>query len=194
MRKILLISMLASTSLLVSCGESTATNAGNSSARTANTANNSAAKPAAADTASAEADVRKMVTEFEAALNKNDADAAGRFYADDYMLIDQDGQMQTKAARLDQIRTGKVKWEGLKFSDLKIRMHPAGDGAAITARATGKATVDGKTTDRNSMVTWVVAKRPEGWRFVNAQITDIKGDAAASPGGKPATNAAPANR
>jgi ketosteroid isomerase-like protein len=193
MRKLLFISMLATVSfLLASCGEPAATN--NSAAKPANAANNSAAKPAA-DTAAAEADVKKMLTEFEAALNKNDADAVGKFYADDYSLIDQNGQMQTKASRVEQIKSGKLKWENLKFTDLQVKIHPAGDGAVAWGRANGKVTMDGKSEERNSWVTWVAAKRADGWKFMHAQITDVKGDAAKPADEKPAAaNTAPANK
>ncbi len=171
--------LLVSASLLiVSCGAPAANNASNAGNKAAN-ASNSAVAPAA-DKAAVEADVKKFLADFETALNKNDADAVGKFYSDEYTLVDQDGAMQTKASRLEQIKSGKVKWEGLKFADIKINTHPAGDGAVVTAHATGKTTIDGKTAERSSMVTWVVRKSKDGgWQFINAQITDIKAGAAA---------------
>lgn len=193
MRKtISLIGILAASLLISSCGAPAANNAATN--KPANAANNAAAKPAA-DSAAVEADVKKFIADFEAALNKNDAEAVGKYYDETYTLIDQDGAMQTKASRLEQIKSGKIKWEGLKFSDLKVRTHPAGDGAVAHAHATGKTTVDGKTTDRNSMVTWVVRKGADGWHFIHAQITDVKAGAAKPAEEKPAAaNTAPANK
>jgi ketosteroid isomerase-like protein len=193
MRKLIsLIGLLAASLLMSSCGAPAANNAATN--KPANAANNAATKPAA-DAAAVEADVKKFIADFEAALNKNDAEAVGKFYDETYTLIDQDGVMQTKASRLEQIRSGKVKWEGLKFIDLKVRTHPAGDGAVAYAHATGKTTVDGKTTDRNSMVTWVVRKGADGWHFIHAQITDVKAGAAKPAEEKPAAaNTAPANK
>ncbi len=183
---------MAALLLISSCGAPAANNA--AANKPANAANNAAAKPAA-DSAAVEADVKKFITDFEVALNKNDADAIGKFYNDDYSLIDQDGAMQTKASRIEQIKSGKVKWEGLKFADLKVRTHPARDGAVVYAHATGKTTVDGKTTDRNSMVTWVVRKGADGWHFLHAQITDVKAGAQKPADEKPAAaNTAPANK
>ena len=76
--------------------------------------------------------------------------------------------------------------EGVKFGDLKIKTNPAGDGAAVTGRVTGKTTVDGKAEENNSMVTWVMGKsKDKGWQFVNAQITNIKADAAKADDKKP---------
>lgn len=167
----------AASAILFGCGGPAANN-GNAAkpANAGNTAASNAAKPAAADTAAIEADLRKFLSDFEAALNKNDADAVGKFYDDSYTLIDQNGELQTKASRIEQIKSGKVKWEGLKFDDINIRLHP--DGAVMYAHATGKSTVDGKTEDRQSMVTWVARKQPDGWKFIHAQITDMKGGAA----------------
>lgn len=192
LKKIILMATFVALPLVgASCGDQASTGS-NTANKPANAANNAAAKPA--DTAAVEADVKKFIADFEVALNKNDADAVGKFYNDDYTLIDQNGEMQTKASRLEQIKSGKVKWEGLKFSDLKVRTHPAGDGAAVYAKATGKTTMDGKTEDRNSMVTWVARKTPDGWKFLHAQVTDIKGGAA-KPADKPAeSNSAPANK
>lgn len=186
-----LIALAAMCFLLTACGDQTATNGSANKAANGGT-NANASKP---DTAAVEGEVKKMIADFEIALNKNDADAVGKFYNDDYTLIDQNGEMQTKASRTEQIRSGKVKWEGLKFGDLKIRTHPAGDGAVVYARATGKTTIDGKTDDRNSMVTWVTRKGPDGWKFIHAQITDVKGGAQRPAEEKPtATNSAPSNK
>lgn len=188
-RMICLITFLCGIALLsVSCGDPGAGNVANKPANAGNSANNAAAAPAA-DKAAVEAELKKMMDDFAAALNKGDAASLDKMYSDDYTLVDQNGAMQTKASRLDAIKGGKLKWEGLKFSDLKIKSNPAGDGAVIVGRASGKTTMDGKTEDRNSMVTWVAGKmKDKGWQFVSAQITDIKADAAKA-NDKPAANA-----
>lgn len=212
MKRILLAMMLATASFFIACDNQPAGNASKNTAN--NSTGNTGTATAPANTAAAEADVKKMMADFEAALNKGDAAALDKMYADDYTLIDQNGVTQTKAQRVDAIKSGKLKFDGLKFSDLKVNMHPAGDGAIITGKVTGKGIMDGKTEERNSMVTWVAAKGKDGsWRFVHAQITDIKdGAAKAEDKGKtddsgkkeddkpgeankaPAANTAPANK
>lgn len=175
MKKLMLMMMalIAASFLMISCGAPAANNSANAGNKPAN-----AATAPAADKAAVEAEVKKTIEDFAAALNKNDADALGKFYSDDYTLVDQNGQMQTKASRLEAIKSGAVKFEDMKFSDLKIKTHPAGDGAVVVARASGKNTVGGKTEERTSMVTWVMGKsKDKGWQLMNAQVTDIKGDA-----------------
>lgn len=160
--------------LFAGCGAPAANNAANAGNKAANTAT-----APSTDKAAVEAEIKKTMDDFAAALNKGDVDALNKMYADDYTLIDANGIMVTKAARVDAIKSGKVKMEGLKFEDLKIKTNPAGDGAVITGHVTGKTTMDGKTEENNSMVTWVMGKmKDKGWMFVNAQITNIKADAA----------------
>ncbi len=167
--------------------------AANTNSKAANApANNAAATAPVADKATVEAEVRKVMDDFAAALNKGDAAALDRIYSDEYNLIDQDGVAQTKSSRLESIKSGKIKWEGLKFGDLKIKTHPAGDGAIIIGHATGRTTMDGRTEERNSMVTWVMGKtKDKGWQFMSAQITDIKAGAAKPEDAK--TDDKPAN-
>ena len=177
MKRIFFVLMtLIVASFFTACGGSGANTASNKPSNAA--ASNAAAAPAP-DKATVEAEVRKTMDDFNAALNKSDIAALENISSDEYTLIDQNGAVQTKASRIEAIKAGKIKWEGLKFSDLKIKTHPAGDGAIVTGLVAGKMTIDGKTEDRNSMVTWVLRKsKDKGWQFINAQITDIKAGAA----------------
>jgi ketosteroid isomerase-like protein len=187
MKKLILMTMAltAASFMLISCGAPAANNAGNAGNKAANTAT-----APAADKAAVEAELKKMIDDFAAALNKGDVAALDKMYSDDYVLIDQNGTMQTKASRIESIKTGKVKMEGLKFEDLKIKTNPAGDGAVITAHVSGKNIIDGKSEDRNSMVTWVLGKmKDKGWQFVNAQVTDIKAGAPKAEDDKKADDA-----
>lgn len=161
-----------------SCAAPAANNtAANKPANAANAANSAAAP--VADKAAMETEIKKMMDDFAVALNKADGAALDKMYADDYALVDQDGVMQTKASRMEAIKSGKIKWEGLTFTDLKIKTSPSGDGAVVVGHAKGKTTTDGKTEERDSMVTWVLGKmKDKGWQFVSAQITDIKAGAA----------------
>ena len=162
--------------MFASCGAPAANNASNAGNKTANAANTATAP--AADKAAVEADIKKTLDEFAAALNKNDAGALEKHYTDDYTLIDQNGAIHTKASRIESVKSGAVKFEEMKFADVKVKTNPAGDGAVATAHVTGKSTMAGKSEARDSMVTWVLGKsKDKGWQFVNAQITDIKAGA-----------------
>lgn len=191
---LLLTTALFAAMLFTACGSPAANNsAANNSNNSNKPANSAGANNSSANTgnnAAGETDVKKFVGDFEAALNTNNPEAIGKFYDDTYTLIDQNGRVQSKSERLEAIKSGKAKWDGLKFSDVKVRMHPAGDGAVVSARATGKSTIDGKSEERTSMVTLVARKGPEGWKFIHAQITEIKGGAPSTA----ANTSTPANK
>lgn len=175
MRKTFLgLMAVAAAFIAVGCGGQAA----NSTANKPTNAGNGSTAPAA-DKAAVEAEVRKAIDGLADALNKGDIDALDKIFSDDYTLVDANGVVHDKAARMELARSGKMKFEGLKFSDLKIKTHPAGDGAVVVAHAKGKSMADGKGTDLNSTVTWVIGKsKDKGWQFMNAQITDIKAGAA----------------
>jgi ketosteroid isomerase-like protein len=161
----------------MACGGPAANNApANKPANAANAANTATAP--AVDKAAVEGELKKTIDEFVAALNKGEADGLTKFYTDDYEIVDQTGQVSTKAARLEAIKSGKIKMEGLKVDDLKFKINPTGTAAVVVGHITGKNLVDGKSEDRNSMVTWVIVKNDKGWQFTNAQVTDIKAGAA----------------
>ena len=178
-RIILSIMMLVTASIMFTSCEAPAGNnaAANNANKPANAANTAAAP--VPDKAVVEAEVKKAMDDFLAALNKNDAAALDKMYMDDYTLVDQNGAVQTKASRLETIKSGKIKFEGMAISDVKIKTAPNGNGSVVVGRVSGKNIVDGKTEERNSMVTWVLGRSKDNvWQFVSAQITDIKGGAA----------------
>jgi len=154
----------------IACGGPAANNA------PANKPANVATAPAV-DKVPIEGELRTTIDEFVAALNKGEADGLSKFYTDDYELVDQNGQVSTKAARLEAIKSGKVKFEGMKAESLKFKINPAGTAAVVIAHVTGKNVIDGKSEDRDSMVTWVIVKNDKGWQFTNAQVSDIKAGA-----------------
>src|SRR4051794_29015992 len=129
MKNIFLAMMaLAITSLFAACESKTPTNAGNKSANSANTANtsnsNSATNPAAT-----EADIKKLITDYAASTEKNDASAYDKITTDNFMFVSNDGTVQTKAERLATMRSGQTKYEVLKYDDVNVRVNPEGDGA-----------------------------------------------------------------
>jgi hypothetical protein len=119
------------------CNQSAVTN---SAAKPNNAANaNSAAAPTA-DKAAVEAEIKKLMDAAEAALAKNDADAMEKIYNDNYMLVNIDGSVQTKAERLAALRSGDAKYTAFSYSDVNIRVKPEGDAAVVIAKLMMKGT------------------------------------------------------
>jgi uncharacterized protein (TIGR02246 family) len=185
MKRILIGFMMLIASLVIACGDQ----GGNKPANNA-PANNSAAKPA--DPAASQAEIKKLMDTAQAALAKNDADAMEKIYADDYMLVNLDGSVQTKAERLASLRSGEAKYESFSYSDANIRISPGGDDAVAIAKLTMKGTFKGKPTDGDYRVTQVYTKTKDGWKQMSAQATKIEGGAAKTDDKTKAANTKPA--
>lgn len=174
--------MLITASLLIVSCDPGAGNAGNRPANTANSANNANAA-APANSAAIDADIRKLMADAATALAKNDAAAMDKIYADNYVLVNLDGSVQTRAERLDSLRSGETKYDSFAYDEISVRSNPEGTGAIAIARATIKGINKGKPVDGTIRVTQVYRKTADGWKQVSAQATPITADAAPAKAG-----------
>jgi ketosteroid isomerase-like protein len=95
-----------------------------------------------------------MENQWTKAAKAADGDAVGALLADDFVALDSDGTMHTKADVV--ARTKKAKWVTNEIGDLKVVVH--GDSAIVTGSWTGKGTDGtGKTVDAKERWadTWV---------------------------------------
>jgi len=189
--------ILSAALLLASCGAPAGNNTTVTNSNSTNTnankaaANTAPATASAADIAAAESAVKKLMDDASAALAKNDADAMDKIYNDNYMLVNIDGSVQTKAERLAALRSGTAKYTAFSYSEPNIRVKPDGSSAIVIAKLTMKGTFNGKPSDGDYRVTQVYGKMADGtWKQVTAQATKIEAGAApASANGNTATNA-----
>jgi ketosteroid isomerase-like protein len=164
-RSILIVSLLAAAFLIASCDSG----AGNTNAPKNASANNTAATTAPA--ANAEADVKKLVADLAAALGKNDTAALEKIYSDDYMLVQQDGNVATKAERIAAIKSGDLKFENVAFNNVKVRSY--GDSAVAICDSSGKSTNKGKEVTTSYRITFVAHKGKDGWHLVSAALAPL---------------------
>jgi ketosteroid isomerase-like protein len=175
MRRVyLFVLVTAGAILLLGCGTQPAVNnaAANANARSSSTNANST-MPSSADTASAEAEIRKLMDAGQAALSKNDADAMDKIYADNYTLVNTDGSVQSRAERLASLRSGEAKYTSFSYSEPSIRVNPEGNGAVVIAKISMKGTFKGKSLDGDFRVMQVYSKTRDGWRQISAEATPI---------------------
>lgn len=192
MRKIFFVSsmLIVASLLLVSCGDSGAGNAGNRSTNAANSANNAAAT-APVNNAAIEADLKKLVNETAAALAKNDVATLEKTYADNYMLVNLDGSVQTKAERLASFKSGETKFDSFAYDEVNVRINPEGTGAVVIARAMAKGMNKGKpVADGPIRVTQVWSKTKDGWRQASGHATAITAAPAKTADTKAESNSA----
>ena len=134
------------------------------------------AVPPAFGQATDEKAVRQTLDELMAALSRNDVEAAGRIYADDYTIGLADGSTTTRAQRLAAMKSGDLRYQSLIMNDLKVRQY--GDTAVANYRVTGKSAGRAGEQDISSQAMVMLVKREGRWRVVSSQLTD---NAAAPP-------------
>ncbi|MGI9166445.1 MAG: nuclear transport factor 2 family protein [Pyrinomonadaceae bacterium] len=117
--------------------------------------------------------VRQLLNEISAALSRNDTAALDRIYADSYTLVNESGELTTKAPRLAAIKSGELKYESVGFDDVNVRLY--GDTAVVTYRVTSKGQFKGQVIGGQFRATSTYVKMKGRWQLVAAQVTRITG-------------------
>jgi ketosteroid isomerase-like protein len=115
--------------------------------------------------------VMQMEEALRAAIAKSDTKAYGRLLGDDYIYTNQDAVVRTKAEMVSAYDSGKLKYESVKFDEIKV--HAYGDTAVVTGRSTAKGQDNGKDFSGQYRYTRVYVKRQGRWQLVATQSTRI---------------------
>lgn len=177
------IAILATASLFIAC-DPAANNTGN---KPTNAANNAAAKPAA-NTAAIETDVKKLVTDAAASLSKNDVTAFEKSTTDNYMFVNPNGVVTTRAERAAAMKSGDTKYESVTYDEVSVRVNPEGTGAVVIGRATVKGVNMGSKVDGQYRITQVWSKTADGWKMASGHATPIIAAATSPTSNTGATN------
>ena len=76
-------------------------------------------------------ELAKLEKDFASAVVSNDADAVGKFLADDWVIVDPDGNIIDKARFLSVIKLGQLTHEMMESENVKVRGY--GASAVVTA-------------------------------------------------------------
>ncbi len=107
--------------------------------------------------------------DFERAVVANDAEAIGKFLADDWVIVDPDGGIVDKARFLGVIKSGVLTHELMESEDVQVRSY--GDAAVVTALTTSKGKFGGQEFSSRERATDVFVKQSGRWRCVFSQLT-----------------------
>lgn len=114
----------------------------------------------------------QMENQWAKASKASDGDALAPMLSEDFVAIDSDGSMRSKAEVI--ARTKKAKWVTNEIGDLKVIVH--GDSAIVTGSWTGNGT-DGAGKPVNAKERWVDTwiKMTNGkWQCVASASAPIK--------------------
>ena len=118
-----------------------------------------------------EEELSTLETEWAQAFLKNDAEAIGRYMAEDWTVISPDGSAIDKATFLGLIKSGVLTHDQMEFAEVKVRVY--GDTAVVTSRATSKGKFRGEAFSELERSTDVLVKQKGQWKSVLTHLTRI---------------------
>lgn len=118
-----------------------------------------------------EAAVAALDTEYQAAVERNDAETMGRILADDFIPVTGRGQVYDKAALLDSARLAEAIYELQREEPGTQRVRVHGDTAVVTALLTLKGTRGGKGFDYQLWFSDTYVRTSEGWKYFFGQAS-----------------------
>ncbi len=108
-----------------------------------------------------ESQILQLEKEFDEAMIQNDAEAIGRFLADEWFIIDPDGSMIDKSRFLSVIRSGALSHKAMDSEDIRVRVYE--DSATVTAVTTSRTIYRGQEFTTKERATDVFVRRDGKW-------------------------------
>jgi ketosteroid isomerase-like protein len=116
-----------------------------------------------------EEELLKFENEFARAVASNNVDALDRLLADDWIIVEPDGNIIDKARFLGVIRSGALSHESMESTDLKVRVY--GNTALVTGLTTSKGKFMGQDFTSCERATDIFVKQADRWQCVFTQLT-----------------------
>ena len=131
-------------------------------------------RPPAADS-TAVAEVHETTRRYDDALRRADAEAAGRFWADEFIFVNPEGRRLTRADRLANLRAGRTAFDSLAPAPGQEEIHVYGDVAVHRTLLTigGRYSGQAERGQFRALVVWV--RRDGRWQQVANQLTPVHG-------------------
>ncbi|HJW92816.1 MAG TPA: YbhB/YbcL family Raf kinase inhibitor-like protein [Thermoanaerobaculia bacterium] len=111
--------------------------------------------------------IASLDTQYQAAVEKNDAAAMDRILADDFVLVIGSGKVFTKKDLLDEARSGHIVYEHQRDTNQTVRVY--GDTAVVTALLSAKGTDQGAPFAYRVWFSDTYVRMPDGWRYAFGQ-------------------------
>ena len=116
--------------------------------------------------------ILRLESEGREATLKNDIEANDRLLADNWINVNPDGSVTTKAKLMELLKDGSFKIGSIDNDEVMVRVY--GDTAVVTGRSTTKrAGQGGEVLTRQVRFTRVYARSKGQWQVVSAHNTLI---------------------
>jgi ketosteroid isomerase-like protein len=111
----------------------------------------------------------KIEKEFAQAIISNDLGGIRRLVADEWVIIDPNGEMVDRARFFEVIKSGALTHDMMESEDLRVRVY--GDSAVVTAVTCTKGKFMGQEFSTQERATDVFVKRDGRWQCVLTHLT-----------------------
>jgi ketosteroid isomerase-like protein len=119
----------------------------------------------------AKEELRALEHNWAQAFVRGDADAAGSYMADDWIVVTPEGNLIDKAAFLAMVRSGMLTHDAMELAEVRVRVF--GDTAIVAAQATSKGRFNGAAFSELERSSDVFVKQQGDWKCVLTQLTRI---------------------
>lgn len=109
--------------------------------------------------------------DWDRAMVENDADAIGRYMADDWTIIGSDGRVGDKATFLALVRSGALTHDAMESHDLNVRVY--GETAVVTAHGVSGGTYQGQRFREVERSSCVFVRQEGQWRCVLTHLSRL---------------------
>ena len=116
-----------------------------------------------------EEELLKIEKEFAQVIVSNDVEGLGRIVADDWIIIDPNGEIVDRSRFFEIIKSGALTHDTMESGDLRVRVY--GDSAVVTAVTRTKGKFRGQEFSTQERATDVFVKRDGRWRCVLTHLT-----------------------
>ncbi len=112
-----------------------------------------------------------LAREWDQAMIANDADAIGRYMADDWTIVGSDGRVGDKATFLALVRSAALSHDVMETHDLTVRVY--GDTAVTLARGISGGKYQEQPFREVERVSCVFVRRDGRWRCVLTHLSQL---------------------
>ena len=109
--------------------------------------------------------------EWDRAMVENDAEAIGRYMADDWTIIGPDGSVGDKATFLGLVKSGALTHDVMESEDFKVRIY--GETAVVTARGVSGGKFQGQAFREMERSSCVFVRQEGRWRCVLTHLSRL---------------------
>jgi ketosteroid isomerase-like protein len=119
----------------------------------------------------AEEELARLAHAWDQAMVENDAEAIGRYMADDWTIIGSDGSVCDKATFLGLVKSGTLSHDVMTSEDVKVRVY--GAAAVVISRGVSGGEYEGKAFREVERSSCVFVRQEGSWRCVSTHLSRL---------------------